>query len=154
MLIELEQYKYDMSQYEKPLDEIKVSLKVDEKSEELKTLEQEMGAPDFWNDNDKAQKVVKRVNKLKSVVASYQGLKTDYEDILTMMDMADEEDDASMVPDIEEMISDFNKRFEEIRNKTFLSGEYDSESAIVTLHAGAGGTESCDWCSMLYRMYT
>ena len=100
MLIELEQYKYDMSQYEKPLDEIKVSLKVDEKSEELKTLEQEMGAPDFWNDNDKAQKVVKRVNKLKRVVASYQGLKTDYEDILTMMDMADEEDDASMVPDI------------------------------------------------------
>ena len=113
-----------------------------------------MEAPDFWNDPERSQNLMKELKSKKSDVETYAHLQSQFEDIETMIEMGYEENDPSLIPEIEEMLDEFQKTFEEIRMKTLLSGEYDQNNAIVTLHAGAGGTESCDWASMLYRMYT
>ena len=96
----------------------------------------------------------RELKSMKDDVATYASLKTEFEDIETLIEMGYEENDASLIPEIQEMLDEFTKTYEGIRIKTLLSGEYDSDGAIVSLHAGAGGTESCDWAAMLYRMYT
>lgn len=113
-----------------------------------------MEAPDFWNDPEVSQNKMKEVKSLKDDVATYAALSTQYDDIETMIEMGYEENDPEVIPEIQELLDEFEASFENIRMKTLLSGEYDRDDAIVTLHAGAGGTESCDWASMLYRMYT
>ena len=113
-----------------------------------------MEAPDFWNDPEVSQNKMKEVKSLKDDVATYAALSAQYDDIETMIEMGYEENDPEVIPEIQELLDEFEASFENIRMKTLLSGEYDRDDAIVTLHAGAGGTESCDWASMLYRMYT
>ena len=113
-----------------------------------------MEAPDFWNDPEQSQKMMKELKSKKNDVEVYQQLVSQMEDIEVMLEMGYEENDPSLIPEIQELLDDFVKTFDNIRMKTLLSGEYDRNNAIVTLHAGAGGTESCDWASMLYRMYT
>ncbi len=112
-----------------------------------------MEAPDFWDDPVASQEKMKLLKSLKGDVETYAGLEQQYEDIETLLEMGYEENDASLIPEIEEALKEFEATFEAIRIKTLLSGEYDRDNAIVSLHAGAGGTESCDWASMLYRMY-
>lgn len=97
---------------------------------------------------------MKELKGLKDIIEKADGLTTQYEDIGLLIEMAYEEDDAGMIPEVEEELQAFEEVFEDMRIQTLLSGEYDKDNAIVTLHAGAGGTESCDWASMLYRMYT
>ncbi len=113
-----------------------------------------MEDPALWNDPGKAQEKMKTLASLKNDCEGYQKLVADRDDIRSMIEMTDEEPDTSVVPEIEEMMADFRSRFEAIRIKTLLSGEYDSCNAIVTLHAGTGGTEAMDWTNMLFRMYT
>ncbi len=113
-----------------------------------------MEAPDFWNDTEVSQKKMKELKSLKDDIQTYGELQTRYEDIETLLAMGEEEGELSLLPEIEEAIQAYQQQFEAIRIKTLLSGEYDADSAIVSLNAGAGGTESCDWASMLYRMYT
>ena len=113
-----------------------------------------MEAPNFWDDPVVSQKKMKELKSMKDDVATYASLKTEFEDIETLIEMGYEENDASLIPEIQEMLDEFTKTYEGIRIKTLLSGEYDSDGAIVSLHAGAGGTDSCDWANMLYRMYT
>lgn len=113
-----------------------------------------MEAPDFWNDTEVSQKKMKELKSLKDDIQTYSELQTGYEDIETLLAMGEEEGDLSLLPEIEEAIQTYQQKFEAIRIKTLLSGEYDADNAIVSLNAGAGGTESCDWASMLYRMYT
>lgn len=114
----------------------------------------EMQAPGFWDDPDKSNQKMREVKNLKDVVETMDNLQSQYEDILTLIEMGYEDNDPSIIPDIEEELNTFKTTFEEIRIRTLLSGEYDKNNAILKLNAGAGGTESCDWCSMLYRMYT
>ena len=97
---------------------------------------------------------MKEINGLKDFLSTAEQLKTSHDDMNLLIEMAYEENDASLLPEIEAELAAFESRFEEIRIQTLLSGEYDKDNAIVTLHAGAGGTESCDWANMLYRMYT
>ena len=113
-----------------------------------------MEAPDFWNDPEVSQNKMKEVKSLKGDVATYAALSTQYDDIETMIEMGYEENDPELIPEIDQMMKEFVQTYEDIRMKTLLSGEYDRNNAIVSLHAGAGGTESCDWAAMLYRMYT
>lgn len=113
-----------------------------------------MEAPNFWDDPDKSQLLMKELKGLKDDMEIFQNLVSVKEDMETLIEMGYEENDASVIPDIEELMETFKNDFEAIRVKTLLAGEYDRDDAIVTLHAGAGGTESCDWASMLYRMYT
>jgi peptide chain release factor 2 len=113
-----------------------------------------MEEPDFWNDPEASQSKMKELKSLKDDVATYAALAGQYEDIETMIEMGYEENDAELVTEIGEMLDDFENTYEGIRMKTLLSGEYDRDNAIVSLHAGAGGTESCDWAAMLFRMYS
>lgn len=112
-----------------------------------------MEAPDFWDDADKASASMKEVKDLKDIVARADALSTAYEDIMTLIEMGNEEGDESLVPEVQEEFESFQSEFDSLRITTMLTGEHDSENAILTLHAGAGGTESCDWASMLCRMY-
>ena len=107
----------------------------------------------FWNDPVVSQNKMKTLKSLKDDVATYEKLATQFDDIETLIEMGYEENDASLIPEIEEMLNEFVTTFDNIRIKTLLSGEYDGDNAILSLHAGAGGTESCDWAQMLYRMY-
>ncbi len=113
-----------------------------------------MEAPDFWDDPERSQKLMKELKSKKDDVQIYEQLVSMMDDIEVMIEMGYEENDASLIPEIQEMLDEFEPTFEGIRMKTLLSGEYDKNNAIVTLHAGAGGTEACDWAGMLYRMYT
>lgn len=113
-----------------------------------------MEAPGFWDNPDRSNKRMKELKNLKDTCQTYKGLHTQYEDILTLIEMGYEENDESLIPEIEGELESFIATFEEMRIGTLLSGEYDKNNAILKLNAGAGGTESCDWCGMLYRMYT
>lgn len=114
----------------------------------------EMEAPDFWDNPQRSQEMMKELKYLKDDMETYHRLESQMEDMETMIEMGYEENDPELIPEIQQMLDEFEADFEAIRVKTLLSGEYDQDNAIVTLHAGAGGTESCDWASMLYRMYT
>lgn len=116
-------------------------------------LDKSMEEPDFWNDAERSTKVVKEAKNLKDTVEGYHKLEEAYEEIELMIEMGNEENDPSVIPEVEEMIKEFSEKLESMRISTLLSGEYDNCNAILRLNAGAGGTESCDWCSMLYRMY-
>ena len=109
---------------------------------------------DFWNDPVVSQNKMKTLKSMKDDVATYEKLATQFDDIEPLIEMGYEENDASLIPEIEEMLSEFVTTFDNIRIKTLLSGEYDGDNAILSLHAGAGGTESCDWAQMLFRMYS
>ena len=113
-----------------------------------------MEAPDFWDDPQRSQEMMRDLKYMKSDLETYQGLEGQMEDMETLLEMGYEEQDPDVIPELQEMLEDFQASFEMIRMKTLLSGEYDQDNAIVTLHAGAGGTEACDWASMLYRMFT
>lgn len=113
-----------------------------------------MEEPGIWDVPEKAQEKVKLLNSLKDEIDSYNKLKEEKADIETIIEMGEEEPDPELVPEAQEMLDSFKKHFEDMRLKTLLSGEYDADNAIVTLHPGAGGTEACDWASILYRMYT
>lgn len=113
-----------------------------------------METPDFWNDAEEAQKLTRECKGLKDDVEICEALKTQYEDIEVLIEMGYEENDPEMVPEIRQELDSFIAGLENIRIKTLLSDEYDGYNAILKLNAGAGGTESCDWASMLYRMYT
>ena len=113
-----------------------------------------MQAPDFWDDPERSNAKVREAKQLKDVVETMDGLSGQYEDILTLIELGYEDNDPAIIPDIAEELASFKETFENIRISTLLSGEYDRNNAILKLNAGAGGTESCDWCSMLYRMYT
>ncbi len=113
-----------------------------------------MEAPGFWDDPDSSNRKMKELKNLKDTVETIEGLESQYEDIETLIEMGYEEEDAQLAADIRTELDEFIAVFEDIRISTLLSEEYDSYNTILKLNAGAGGTESCDWCSMLYRMYT
>ncbi len=113
-----------------------------------------MEAPGYWDEVERSQAGMKELNSLKEEKESFEGLQSQYEDIETLLEMGYEENDTSLIPEIEEELKQFVERFEAMRIRTLLSGEYDQNNAILKLNAGAGGTESCDWAGMLYRMYS
>ena len=113
-----------------------------------------MEAPGFWDDPESSQQKMKELKGMKDDMETYQNLVRQKEDMETMIEMGYEENDPDLIPEIQEMLDQFKVDFDTIRVKTLLSGEYDGENAILKLNAGAGGTEACDWCSMLFRMYS
>ena len=153
-MIELDEIKYRLTPYEKELDEIKDALDLQNKEERIIELERTMEAPGFWDDMDKAQKYMKEHKNLKDSIETYNNLKSLYDDILVLIEMGEESEDAEIAEEAKSSMDEFASKVDEVKIKTLLSGEYDKYNAILKLNAGAGGTESCDWTSMLYRMYT
>ncbi|MCI9179185.1 MAG: peptide chain release factor 2 [Lachnospiraceae bacterium] len=152
-MVELDQFKSTLLTYEKPLVEVRDSLDLDGKIRRIDELDRSMEEPGFWNDTERSTRLMKEAKNLKDTVEGFKELETAYEDIGLMIEMGYEENDASLIPEIGEMLSDFTQKLDKLRLSTLLTGEYDHCNAILRLNAGAGGTESCDWCSMLYRMY-
>ena len=152
-MVELDNYKVELSSYEQPLAEVRDSLNLGDKRYRIEELEKNMEAPDFWDDSEKASQAMREVKDLKDIVGRADGLQQKYEDIMTLIEMAYEEEDEELAAEIGEELAAFTSEFDDLRITTMLTGEYDDSNAILTLHAGAGGTESCDWASMLCRMY-
>lgn len=116
-------------------------------------IEDQMTSDSFWNDTEASQKVLKALKQLKDKVATYEVLLSSYEDIEVLIEMGLEEEDEEIVTEVKENLAQLIQDYEQLRISTLLSGEYDRNNAIISLHAGAGGTESCDWVSMLFRMF-
>ncbi len=127
---------------------------MDGAQKQIDELEKETMVEGFWDDLEKSQKILKKSKALKNKVESYESLKNDYDDTLTMIEMAIEEDDDSVYAELNDSAEKIKKRLETLTLETLLSGPYDKNNAILTLHAGAGGTEAQDWVEMLLRMYT
>ena len=153
-MVALDQVKYELNQYQAPLKEVGESLDLEKKAFRVEEIEGIMEEEGFWNDAEKAQNYMKELKNLKDTIAEYNDLKTQYQDLYDLIEMVNEENDESMVPEVQAEFEKFTENFEEVRLSTLLDGEFDKCNAIVTLHAGAGGTEACDWASMLYRMYS
>lgn len=153
-MVELDQFRYRISGYDKPMAQIKNSLDLDNKQKRIEELEADMESPGFWDNPDKSQNAMKELKGLKDAFERYNELETGLDDVKTLIEMAEESNDQSLIPEIEEEITGLEDKMESLRIETLLSGEHDACDAILTLHAGAGGTESCDWCQMLFRMYT
>lgn len=152
-MVELDQIKSELSNYETPLQELRESLDLTNKKQRVEEMEREMEAPNFWDDAERSQQYMKNLKDMKEDIEICDRLSSQYQDIFDLIQMAVDENDESMVSAIQEEYQEFLDAFEKIRIKTLLSGEFDKDNAILKLNAGAGGTESCDWCSMLYRMY-
>ncbi|MFU2423058.1 MAG: peptide chain release factor 2 [Bacteroides sp.] len=153
-MVELDNMKAKLLTYETPLAEVGIHFDLANKEKRIEELEREMEAPGFWDNPDRSNKLMKELKNLKDTCQTYKDLRTGYDDILTLIEMGYEENDESLIPEIQKELDHFISVFEQMRIGTLLSGEYDKNNAILKLNAGAGGTESCDWCGMLYRMYT
>ena len=155
-MIELDNLKQQLSGYEQPLKELRASLDIENKKNRIIELEREMEAPDFWSDAAASSAKTKELKSLKDDLAVMDSLMQQYEDIEAYIELGNEtpDGDPEILEEALETYATFEKTYDNIRLKTLLSGEFDADGAIVTLHSGAGGTEACDWVSMLYRMYT
>ena len=153
-MLELEELKTKLNEYKAPLTEVRKSLDIEGKKNRIEELEKKMEAPDFWNDPALSAKLTQELKSLKDDVSAIDSLDSQFSDILDYIELGNEENDPEIAAEALEQFETFTADFETLRIKTLLSGEYDFENAIVTLHSGAGGTEACDWTEMLYRMYT
>ena len=140
-MIEAEQLKYKLNSFQEPLEDLSGSLALEAKKERIDQLELNMEEPGFWDNVEESQNVMKEVKSLKGVVEEYDDLKTKYEDIETLIDMAEEDEDADLIEEATALMDEFEKTYEELRISTLLTGEYDKDDAILTLHAGAGGND-------------
>lgn len=152
-MVEFENLRFRLLESESPIKNLKEALAIDLISEEIKELEAQAASPNFWDNMEESQKILKKTGSLKSKVESYESLKSDYEDTLVMIELADEENDLSLLEDCTTSVEDIEKRIESLTLSTLLSGEFDNKNALLTFHAGAGGTEAMDWAEMLFRMY-
>ena len=153
-MVELDQIKIELNNLEGPLNELESSLSVVDKEQRIEELRREMEVPTFWDNNERAQKMTKELKDLEDTVGLIKELKSQHSGLLELIEMCYEENDESMIPDVQDEFKDFSERLENLRISTLLSGEYDAYNAILRLNAGAGGTESCDWAGMLFRMYS
>ena len=153
-MVEFDDLRLRLLESEKPIENLREALAIDHIEAEVAELEKQAAQPGFWDDAEESQKILKKTGALKSKLESYEALKGDFEDALMMIELANEEGDESMVDDCRSSVEDIEKRIEELTLTTLLSGEYDAKNALLTFHAGAGGTEAMDWAEMLFRMYT
>ncbi|WP_026508096.1 peptide chain release factor 2 [Butyrivibrio sp. MC2013] len=155
-MLALDNMKIEIQGLKPTLDEVTDSLDLETKSRKIEELSREMEEPNFWDDAEKANKKTKELKTLQDLVEKVEGLNNKYDEIIDMIDMLNEEgtEDEDMASEIRSDLDEFAATLEDIRISNLLNGEYDNCNAILKLSAGAGGTEACDWCQMLYRMYT
>lgn len=153
-MIEMEIFKQDLSAVRSMIEEAGESLHVDLLREQLVEYNEDMGSPGFWDDTERATRISAKANSTENRIKHYESLIGRADEIEIMMELAEEEDDESMAEDIKKEFVSLKEDLESLKLQTLLTGEYDSCNCILTLHAGAGGTEAQDWTQMLYRMYT
>ena len=153
-MLEFEEYKVKLNNIKPTLDGLGTALKLDDAKAEIAELEAESAKDGFWNDIDRSQKVQKRLKQLQQKCEKYEKLRSTWDDLMVICEMALEENDDSMLGELEADYAKLESELEAMRLSTLLSGEYDANNAILSIHPGAGGTEAQDWAQMLYRMYT
>ena len=153
-LIEYDEYKQKLRDLEPELTKLSAALDMDGARAEIQNLEDQSAQEGFWNDLERSQRVHQRLKQLQNKVSRQNKLISEWEDLTALCEMGQEEDDAELLAELKTGYEQLQQKVEESRLTTLLSGEYDGYNAIITLHAGAGGTEAQDWASMLYRMYT
>ncbi len=154
MLIKLEQCRPEIKEIEQGIAELRVSIGADALIAEVKELEEQTNAADFWADPNAAQHHLRTLKSRKSILDSFLSLEIRFSDFYELFNMAIEEDDEDMVDELLTELAVIKKIYEEEKIRILLSGEYDGSNCIVSIHPGAGGTEAQDWAQMLYRMYT
>lgn len=153
-MLEFEELKLKLVSYEAELNDLGEALGLEGLKQRVAELETESSKDGFWDDVEHSQKVLQETRKLKNKIEAYESLQSLYSDALTLIELADEEEDLSLVDEVEDNIAEVVDQLQNQRLSTLLSGEYDSNNAILTFHAGAGGTEAQDWAEMLLRMYS
>ena len=153
-MIEMEVFKQDLNAVRDMLKEAGESLQIDHLREQLAEYNEDMGSPGFWDDTERAQKVSAKASSVERRIKHYESLIGRADDIEVLMELAEEADDESMVEEIKSEFDGLKTDLETLRLQTLLTGDYDNCNCILSLHAGAGGTEAQDWTQMLYRMYT
>ena len=153
-MIELEQYAQDIGGIRKSILAAGEALHIDHMREQIDELTEEMNQPEFWNDTDRSTKVNQKLGHLKNKLNHYEHLLSTADDIETMMELAKEENDEDMVREVGEELEKLKEQADALELETLMRGDYDDSDAVLSLHAGAGGTEAQDWTQMLYRMYT
>jgi peptide chain release factor 2 len=154
LIIALEDAKHKLTALRGTLADLAVSLRIEEKREKSEELEAQTLAPDFWNDAASSSKILQSIKQMKDKIELYESLCSRLEDALMLAEMGIEENDESVVDEVEAELSYIEAEAEKQRLETLLTGEYDRKSAVLSFHPGAGGTEAQDWAMMLYRMYT
>ncbi len=152
-MIQFEELKLELLEYRDKLSHLKEALGLDQMHKEILLLEEKTAAEDFWSDLGNSQKILQRISMLKNRVASFEKLSGEFDDALMMIELSDEEGDLDLLPDCKRNVEAVIVELDSQTLSTLLSGEYDGKNAILTFHAGAGGTEAQDWVSMLVRMY-
>ena len=153
-MLEYDELRLELLALQPQIKELAGAIGLAQLHEELEELRQKAAAPNFWNDMENSAKVLQRTRRCENKIAAYESLVSQCEDTLTMIEIANEEDDNSVLEEVKEAVVKITAELEQENLATLLTGEYDANNAILTFHAGAGGTESQDWAQMLYRMYT
>jgi peptide chain release factor 2 len=153
-MIEYDQYRQELGQYAEKLDQLRLALHIDQVRDEISELEARTQEPGFWDDVERAQKIQTRVKHLQKKVDRFAALKQEYDDLNVLCELGAEADDPEIAAEIADGLKKLREDYEKLRLETLFTGEYDANNAIMTLHAGAGGTEAQDWNQMLFRMYT
>ena len=154
MNIEFDSYRQKLNDIRPALLALSESLNLDGLKNELERLHAMQEAPGFWDDPEKSQKIVMKTKQAEGKIQRYENMVSSWEDLMTICEMAAEEDDDSMLPELKDGFAELSAEMESCRLETLLTGKYDKNNALMSFQAGAGGTEAQDWCQMLYRMYT
>ncbi len=152
-MLQFEELRLALTEYEEKLKQLGEALGIEKMNAEASDLEKQTEADGFWNDVENSQKVQQRITQLRNKIKSYENLSAEYDDSLVLIELADEAEDLDMLDECKAAVDGFVKKLEDMTLSTLLSGEYDNSPAILTFHAGAGGTEAQDWNQMLVRMY-
>lgn len=153
-MLQFEELKFELEGLKPEIDDLADALGLKSIMSEIEQLEHRAAEPGFWDDMEKSQKILQRTSNLKTKVEEFKKLKASYDDTMTLIELGNEEEDLSLLDEAKAELEEVKKNLEKQRLKTLLTGEYDKNNAILTFHAGSGGTEAQDWAQMLYRMYT
>lgn len=153
-MLQFEELRLRLENMRPEIEELGRALGLDTARAEVRELEEKAAQQDFWNDIENSQSVLQKTRQLKDKIGAYESMSQKVEDTLALIELADEEEDLSVLEEATEAVDGVRAQIDTMRLTTLLTGEYDARNAILTFHAGAGGTEAQDWAEMLYRMYT
>lgn len=152
-MFKADDYRLRLKALSDTLAEAKYALDIDNLGDKLAALKEEQEKPEVWQDLEKSKKIGREISSIENKTAAYEKGEKAIEEALTFIDLIEEADDESLIPELEQMIKTAEDDIEQMRIRALLKGKYDSNNAMLNLHSGAGGTEACDWTQMLYRMY-
>ena len=153
-MLQFDEYKVKLNNLLPQLDELEKALNLESAAREVDFLEAQSASDGFWDNPENSQRVLQKLKQLKNKLESQEKRRASWEDMMVLCEMGNEEEDESLLPELEEEYNALIQSVESAKLQTLLTGEYDASNAILAFHAGAGGTEAQDWAQMLYRMYT